>query len=215
MATSNRDRIGRMFEVLSEALDAFITRDASSRDRREGLDFLVAAVDSDKGIAGKEYSRDDPQVQIRLLTENVTARYRAELAALPWSVHPRRRGLRHPSERRAERLGAHEVIRRRHCLAGARSGPQLLTAIGQGYAADKIDAIRLDLRRIATGKQDQKSLKSSTVTPNASGLAPWRQVLKPRDEVATGSFQSSEFAADLYKVARRPGGTSWRVFRSR
>src|SRR5690606_35241964 len=84
----------------------------------------------------------------------------------------------------------------------------LLAAVRQAYAADKVDAIRLDLRRIATGKQDTRALKSSTVMPGTSGLAPWRQVLKPRDEVATGNFQSSEFAADLYKVARDPAATS-------
>ena len=37
--------------------------------------------------------------------------------------------------------------------------------------------------------------------PESAGLAPWREVLQPHEDVATGNFQASEFAADLYKVA--------------
>ena len=37
------------------------------------------------------------------------------------------------------------------------------------------------------------------------GLLPWREVLRPHDDVATGNFQAAEFAADLYKVARGEG----------
>ena len=44
-------------------------------------------------------------------------------------------------------------------------------------------------------------LKSAAVTPESAGLRPWREVLAPHDDVATGNFQAAEFAADLYKVA--------------
>ncbi|HMM48987.1 MAG TPA: DUF499 domain-containing protein, partial [Miltoncostaeaceae bacterium] len=37
--------------------------------------------------------------------------------------------------------------------------------------------------------------------PGAAGLLPWREVLEPHEDVATGNFQAAEFAADLYKVA--------------
>ncbi len=208
MATSNRDRIGRMFEIVAEALDAFISDTLRPEIGEKDWTFLIAAVDGDKGITGKEYSRDDPQVQIRLLTENVTARYKAN-----W--RPFRGVFTRADEAYATLLKdvrndwAHmKSFDDDTALRALDQAKQLLTAIGQGYAADKLDAIRLDLRRIATGKQDQKSLKSSTVTPGASGLAPWRQVLKPRDEVATGNFHASEFAADLFKVARNDTSTA-------
>ena len=45
-------------------------------------------------------------------------------------------------------------------------------------------------------------LKSAVVTPESAGLRPWREVLQPHDDVATGNFQAAEFAADLYKVCR-------------
>ena len=72
MAISNRDRVGKMFELLAPALDAFITGAVSS-GVKAGTDWtlLVALKDEKKGASGKKYSRLDPQVQLRMLTENV------------------------------------------------------------------------------------------------------------------------------------------------
>ena len=50
-------------------------------------------------------------------------------------------------------------------------------------------------------KDDKKVLKAAVDNPEAAGLKPWREVLPPHDDVATGNFQAAEFAADLYKVA--------------
>jgi uncharacterized protein len=33
-----------------------------------------------------------------------------------------------------------------------------------------------------------------------AGLLPWREVVEPHQDVATGEFQQAEFAADLAKV---------------
>ncbi|MCB0868715.1 MAG: ATP-binding protein, partial [Solirubrobacterales bacterium] len=37
--------------------------------------------------------------------------------------------------------------------------------------------------------------------PESEGLKPWREVLQPHDDVASGNFRAAEFAADLYKVS--------------
>ena len=210
MATSNRDRVGRMFEILGEALDTFITETLAPEIGHSDWALVVKLADEAKGInvAGKDYSREDPQVQLRMLTEGLTGRVKAG-----W--YPFRGVITHELEAYASLLRSvrndwahNKSFDDDAALRALDYARLLLSAIGQTYAADKVDAIRLDLRRIAAGKQDSQALKSSTVVPGASGLAPWRQVLKPRDEVATGNFQSSEFAADLYKVARDPAGTS-------
>jgi len=47
----------------------------------------------------------------------------------------------------------------------------------------------------------KRALRTVAGNPDAEGLQPWREVLQPHEDVATGNFQASEFAADLYKVA--------------
>jgi predicted AAA+ superfamily ATPase len=208
VATTNRDRVGKMFEILAEALDHFIGDVLAPEIGETDWALVVKLADEEKGIRGKEYSREDPQVQLRMLTEGLTGRVKKG-----W--YPFKGIVGHEHEayasllRQARNDWAHnKSFDDDSALRALDYARLLLSAIGQGYAAEKVDAIRLDLRRIASGKQDEKSLKTSTVVPSAAGLAPWRQVLKPRVEVATGSFQSGEFAADLYKVAREPKATS-------
>src|SRR3954453_14989869 len=72
MALSNRDRIGRMFELVAPALDDFIPG-AVAAQLKPGASWtvFVQLKDEKKGIDGKEYDRLDPQVQLRMLTENI------------------------------------------------------------------------------------------------------------------------------------------------
>ncbi|WP_258066970.1 Swt1 family HEPN domain-containing protein [Rathayibacter sp. AY1C9] len=200
--------MGRMFEILAEALDPFIAEVLEPQIGDSDWALVVKLADEEKGITGKAYSREDPSVQLRMLTEGLTGRVKKGWYPFKGTVtreHEAYASLLRETRNQWAHNASFDDDAALRALDYARL---LLASVGQVYAADKVDAIRLDLRRIATGKQDTRALKSSTVVPGASGLAPWRQVLKPRNEVATGSFQSSEFAADLYKVAHNPAATS-------
>ncbi len=202
MATSNRDRIGKMFELLAPALDDFIARSVAP-ELPEGAEWsaLVAMKDKKKGIDGKEYDRLDPQVQLRILTENIPHNLKPG-----W--YPFDDAIGHVGQGYAKELREHrnEWAHNKsfsdddahRCLD---TGERLLVAIGTPVIADEVKAIRLGLRRLMADKDDRKVLKSAAVTPESAGLRPWREVLAPHDDVATGNFQAAEFAADLYKVA--------------
>ncbi|MEJ7786788.1 MAG: Swt1 family HEPN domain-containing protein, partial [Solirubrobacteraceae bacterium] len=202
MAISNRDRIGKMFELLAPALDGFIARSVAQQ-LPEGADWaaLVAMKDKKKGIEGKEYHRLDPQVQLRMLTENIPHNLKA--GWYPFDDAIGRVGQGYSKElREARNDWAHnksfsddDAYR---CLDTAE---RLLAAIGAPSAADEVKAIRMGLRRLTADKDDKKVLRSLAVTPESAGLRPWREVLQPHEDVATGNFQAAEFAADLYKVA--------------
>jgi hypothetical protein len=202
MATSNRDRVGKMFELLAPALDDFIARSVAPQ-LPEGASWtgLVALKDKQKGIEGKDYQRLDPQVQLRMLTENIPHNLKA--GWYPFDDAIGRVGQGYSKElREARNEWAHnksftddDAYR---CLDTAE---RLLVAIGAPSIADEVKAIRLGLRRLTADKDDRKVLKSAVVTPESAGLRPWREVLAPHDDVATGNFQAAEFAADLYKVS--------------
>jgi hypothetical protein len=202
MALSNRDRVGSMFELLAPALDAFIARSVVPM-LPEGASWmsLVAIKDKKKGVEGKEYHPLDPQVQLRMLTENIPHNFKQ--GWYPFDDAIGRVGQGYAKElREARNDWAHnksfsddDAYR---CLDTAE---RLLGAIGAPSVTDEIKAIRLGLRRITADKDDRKVLKSAVVTPESQGLRPWREVLAPHDDVATGNFQAAEFAADLYKVA--------------
>jgi Swt1-like HEPN/Protein of unknown function (DUF499) len=205
MALSNRDRIDRMFQLIAPALDDFISSVIGQADQPTGAEWtkLVQRKDATNGVpVGKAYDRLDPQIQFRMLTEgNITSGFKQG-----W--YPFNQALGRPGETFASEL---REVRNQWAHNGTftdddayralDTGERLLKLIGASTEAEEVRSVRLNLRRVTADKDDKRFLKSAVNTPEASGLTPWRDVLPPHDDVATGNFHASEFAADLYKVA--------------
>jgi predicted AAA+ superfamily ATPase len=82
----------------------------------------------------------------------------------------------------------------------------LLSAIGAPEAAD-VDVIRQEAQRQRYEEQTKKATSTPIpATPEGggavAGLKPWRDVIEPHDDVATGKYHQAEFAADLAQVQR-------------
>jgi len=202
MATSNRDRVGKMFELLAPPLDAFISSAVAPAIKKgDSWASLVAQKDSKKRLEGRDYHRLDPQLQLRMLTEDIPSSVKQ--GWYPFDDAVGRVGQGYAKElREARNEWAHnKSFSDDDAYRFLDTAERLLTLIGAPSVADEVKAIRLSLRRITAEKDDRRTLKSATVTPESAGLRPWREVLEPHKDVATGNFQAAEFAADLYKVA--------------
>lgn len=206
MALSNRDRIDQMFQAMAPALDDFIATVVGQESAALGAEWvtLVEGKDLRNGVPeGKTYDPLDPQVQFRMLTEsNITSGHKKG-----W--YPFNQTLGKAGESFAIEL---REVRNRWAHNGTFSdddayraldtGERLLRLAGSAADADRVRGIRLNLRRVTADKDDKRTLKSvASDNPEGVGLRPWREVLRPHDDVATGNFHASEFAADLYKVA--------------
>ncbi|MGD8201366.1 Swt1 family HEPN domain-containing protein [Ornithinimicrobium sp. W1679] len=203
MATSNRERIGHMLNALSPALRDFISRTIDP-ELAEGQSWvsLVAARDLKKGIEGKEYSEDDPQVQLRMLTENIP--HQVKPGWYPFDGVLSRVHQSYASELRDVRndWAHHKSFSDDDAYRALDTAERLLSAIGAGEAAADVGRIRTNLRRVTADREDKRTLRQVvSESPLSTGLRPWREVLPPHMDVATGNFKASEFAADLYKVA--------------
>lgn len=205
MALSNRDRIDRMFQVIAPALDDFIAAVVGQADPALGADWvkLVQGKDLKNGApAGKSYDPLDPQVQFRMLTEgNITGGYKQ--GWYPFNQALGKAGESFAIELREVRNNwAHNgTFTDDDAYRSLDTGERLLKLVGASAEADEVRSIRQNLRRVTADKDDKKVLRAAVTSPEASGLKPWREVLQPHDDVATGNFHASEFAADLYKVA--------------
>lgn len=202
MATSNRDRVGQMFDVLAPVLDEFIAGVlAPDLPSGQGWTHLVAIKDAKNGVAGKKYSRLDPQLSLRMLTEKIPSQVKA--GWYPFDGHLSRPQESYASElREARNAWAHgDAFSDDDAYRVLDTGERLLRSLGAAGPADEVGAIRRSLRRVTADKEDRRTLKSTVVASTSEGLRPWREVLQPHDDVATGNFQAAEFAADLYKVA--------------
>ena len=208
MATSNRERIRRALELLGESLDTFITgatRDKIPADKNWTM--LLAAKDASKGAGGdKKYNSVDPQNGLRMLTENVTAR--AIPGWYPFGDLLSRAEQSLASEMREvrDREAHHEPFTADDAYRALDTAERLLRAIGAPESADEVKRSRIDLRRVSSEQEDRRVVRIAGATEVGSvGLPPWREVLRPHDDVARGNFRAAEFAADLAMVARGEG----------
>jgi len=85
----------------------------------------------------------------------------------------------------------------------------LLTSCGAVEQATRLDEQRQEVLRLKFEEQTKraaaKSAEGLSVGGEVGGLRPWREVIQPHDDVASGSFQLAEFAANLREVH---GGTA-------
>ncbi len=82
---------------------------------------------------------------------------------------------------------------------------RLLQAFGAAEQIQTVQGLRRDLQRQmfdeqARGERRRVAAKPTEGEPLA-GLTPWREVMTPHADVASGRFEQAEFAADLYQVA--------------
>lgn len=119
---------------------------------------------------------------------------------------------------RAERAIVNELVEVRNKLAhndsftyddaerALDSMRRLMEAVGAGVPATQLGKMRdailrtrfAELQRNEERRKTRRLVEISVDT--AGGLLPWREVVEPHEDVATGEFLQAEFAADLGKV---------------
>ncbi|MGQ9725322.1 MAG: DUF499 domain-containing protein, partial [Tepidimonas sp.] len=79
---------------------------------------------------------------------------------------------------------------------------RLLTAVS-AKEADEVERMMLELRRQTIDEQvrgEKRKAGGSLIEAAASALKPWREIVTPHPDVASGRYQQAEFAADLWQV---------------
>jgi predicted AAA+ superfamily ATPase len=93
------------------------------------------------------------------------------------------------------------------------SAERLLTAISAPQAAE-VGKMKRELRRLNYEEQvrgeKRKTAGTAIETTVTGSLKPWREIVTPHDDVATGRYQQAEFAADLWQVHLGQGTDEYR-----
>ena len=82
---------------------------------------------------------------------------------------------------------------------------RVLEAFGNREERAKILSLRRDLMRQLFEEESRSERRKTASKPTEglpqAGLTPWREIITPHADVASGRFEQSEFAADLQQVA--------------
>ncbi len=195
MAINNRERVGKGFEILAEGLhdivDEVMTRSFESSEWHRKW----AEKDAAKAGGGmKNYEKHDPQVQLRAITE-YGYNFKDELSRAEQGFASELRESRNQWAHN-EPFSSDDASRVLDTIE------RLLKAANAVDSADDVRKLRVDLQRAVFEEQNRQSVRKTSMTlVPGSGLKPWREVVRPHDDVARGEFNASEFAADLHLVS--------------
>ena len=196
MAISNHERVGKALDLLKTGLGPFVDRE---------LQAGVKAQLVNPGTLRKFV--DDPLIGNRPATEwDVAA-----LLKLMWEtwndVFRRILG-------RAERSLVNELRDHRNAWAHQKpfssddayraldSTSRLLTAVSAEEAGE-VEKLKMELLRVRFDEQargERRKQASLAIGGTVGTLKPWREVVTPHQDVASGRYQQAEFAADLWQA---------------
>jgi len=82
---------------------------------------------------------------------------------------------------------------------------RLLQAFSAAEQLSVVQGLKRDLQRQVFDEQGRAERRKSAAKPTEGeplkGLTPWREIITPHADVASGRFEQAEFAADLFQVA--------------
>ena len=117
------------------------------------------------------------------------------------------------ADRRAQSLGAPAGFHHRRRISRPRQhqppADRDLRRTGRRGRALQAGGAASPLRR-AGQTRDPQGLRGRHRGPAQGGLKPWREVITPHPDVASGRYQQAEFAADLGQVYRGEGSNEYR-----
>ena len=207
MAITNRDRVGKALDLLKDGLGPFVEREFLRVHRKRADD------------QARSYFNDRQLRTDRPIREWDAAALLGLMSSRAWGdVFSQVLGQverSHVSELRdARNKWAHqEQFTSDDAERTLDTAARLLTAISAEQAAE-VANMRQELRRRVIDEQTRSATRraggSLIEAAAAESLKPWREVVSPHMDVASGGFQQAEFAADLWQVRLGEGSDEYR-----
>lgn len=209
MAVSNKERIGRALDHLRDGLYPFIEREmkAIHRDR-----WLTAASSClpDHYVARRDVNKvlqEDISALLIVLWEQWNNVFKQTLGRTERSIVSELRDTRNDWAHTST-ISSDDTYRALDSIT------RLLNAIAAPQA-DLVEKQKQELLRLRYDEQARRETRraaSSAIegTP-INGLKPWREIVTPHQDVASGRYQQAEFAADLWQVFLDEGSDEYRI----
>lgn len=206
MAMTNQERVGKALDLLKAGLAPFVDRETT------------LAVKEGRGLATLRSFAEDPLTKDKSIREWDAA----SLLKLMWetwnevfrqTLGPAERGLVGELRGYRNRWAHQDPFSSDDADRALDSIARLLTAVSASQA-DEVGRMKMELRRLIFDEQmrnEKRKTVGTAIQTQASGtLKPWREVVSPHRDVASGRYQQAEFAADLWQVHLNEGSDEYR-----
>ena len=207
MAITNYERVGKALELLRDGLRPFVARELEARHGKYWITTVTAAWPNE--LAWRE-GEDEPQmdaaVLLRMMWDQWNVVFNRTLGFSERSLVSELREVRN-------RWAHQETFSTDDAYRALDSAARMLTAISAPQA-DEIEKMKMELLRLRFDEQvrgeKRKSAGAAIESQVTGSLKPWREIVTPHPDVASGRYQQAEFAADLWQVHLGEGTDEYR-----
>lgn len=206
MAITNHERIGKAMELLRHGLAPFVEREFKNTYKDKAAEEARRYANDDRMLAKKELGEWDVSALLKLMWETWNSVFKNTLGFSERSLVSELRDWRN-------KWAHQDPFTSDDTDRALDSMTRLLTAISAPQA-DEVGKMKMELRRLVFDEQvrgEKRKAGGSLIEAAASGtLKPWREVVIPHADVASGRYQQAEFAADLWQVHLGEGSDEYR-----
>lgn len=206
MAITNQERIGKAMELLRIGLAPFVEREFNNLHQARAADVARRYLGDDRTVAKKQLADWDVAALLKLMWEAWNEVFARTLGRAERSLVQELRDCRNKWAHQ-EPFSSDDADRALDSMS------RLLTAVSAPQA-DEVGKMKLELRRLTYDEQvrgEKRKAGGSLIEATATGtLKPWREVITPHADVASGRYQQAEFAADLWQVHLGEGSDEYR-----
>src|SRR5262245_50910798 len=206
MAITNHERVGKAIELLKVGLAPFVEREFKHLYKIQALPEAQRFLSSERLDAKKSFSAWDAAVLLRLMWEAWNDVFRRTLGQAERTLVSELRGVRN-------KWAHQEPFSTDDAYRALDSAGRLLAAVSATQAGD-VEKMKMEILRVRFDEQVRQEKRKSAGTAIESqvtgSLKPWREVVSPHKDVASGRYQQAEFAADLWQVHLGEGSDEYR-----
>jgi predicted AAA+ superfamily ATPase len=207
MAMTNQERVAKALDLLKDGLAPFVEREIHQavKDGTVNLE-TIRRFAEDPVLAKKPIAQWDASALMKLMWDCWNDAFRKTLG-------PAERGLVGEIRGHRNRWAHQEPFTGDDTDRALDSIARLLTAVSASQA-DDVNRMKMELRRLIFEEQARSERRrgaGTTIESQVTGtLKPWREVVNPHRDVASGRYQQAEFAADLWQVHLGEGSDEYR-----
>jgi len=196
MAITNHDRITRAMDSLRAGLAPFVVREFEARFKERADEEARQFMREDRMREGKPVEQWDVAPLLKLMWEAWNRVFRDTLGHAERSLVSELRAVRN-------RWAHQDTFSSDDAYRALDSSARLLSAVS-APEVEAVEKMKQELLRVRFDEQargeKRKQLRSLIDSPASATLVPWREVITPHPDVASGNYQQAEFAADLWQV---------------
>lgn len=205
MALTNRDRVGKALELLQQGLRPFVQREMEAEYRTAWLKQAAYSLHKDEAWAASDPFLD-AQALLVILWDQWNSVFKETLGFAERAIVSELRETRNAWAHQAP-FSTDDAYRALDSIA------RLLTAIS-APEAQEVERLKQELLRLKFEEQERSARRKAAVAATegrpSGGLLPWREVVTPHPDVASGRYLQAEFAADLWQVYLGEGAGEYR-----